>query len=403
MRINPGFALIVVGLVVGAALTGCGSQSRRPGASTGDVSSDAAGAITLPPVPPTPTPTPTPTPKPTPSHRSAPPVPAAGNPNGHAAVPAEGRAVDTSHPDRVVGNGTPASCTSAAVVAAVAAGGVITFSCGPDPVTITMRATAKVRNDHGPRVVLDGGGTVTLSGGGVRRILYMDTCDKAQVWTTSHCQDQQYPQLTVQNLTFADGNSTGDLAEGGGGGAILDRGGQLTVVNSRFVRNRCDRTGPDLGGAAIRALSQWHGRPVYIVDSTFGGAPGQGGTCSNGGALSSIGVSWVVLNSVLSYNTAVGTGANPAKQGTPGGGSGGAIYTDGNTFTVQIAGTLIEHNHANEGGGAVFFVSNDRTGTMSIQASTLRANPSDGFETQGFPGIFFLGAHSPTVTGSTIG
>ena len=50
-----------------------------------------------------------------------------------------------------IGNGTPASCTSAAVVEAVAAGGIITFDCGPDPVTITMTATAKVRNDNGPR------------------------------------------------------------------------------------------------------------------------------------------------------------------------------------------------------------------------------------------------------------
>src|SRR5690242_3057931 len=77
----------------------------------------------------------------------------------------------------------PGSCTSQAVVRAVAAGGVITFSCGPRPVTIVMRATAKVRNTSA-RVVLDGGGTVTLSGGGVRRILYMDTCDPAQRWTT---------------------------------------------------------------------------------------------------------------------------------------------------------------------------------------------------------------------------
>jgi hypothetical protein len=264
-----------------------------------------------------------------------------------------------------------------------------------------MKATAKVRNTSS-RVVLDGGGLVTLSGGGARRILYMDTCDKAQVWTTSHCQNQATPQLTVQNLTFADGNSTGDRAEGGGGGAILVRGGRFKVVNSRFVRNRCDRTGPDLGGAAIRVLDQYQGQPVYVVHSTFGGAAGQGGSCSNGGALSSIGVSWTVLNSVLTYNTAVGSGANPAKSGTPGGGSGGAIYNDGNTYTLTIAGSVIENNHANEGGGAVFYVSNDRTGTMRIDSSTLRRNRSDGFETSGLPGIFFLGAGKPAVTGSTL-
>ncbi|MEU5911096.1 hypothetical protein [Micromonospora sp. NPDC047527] len=322
---------------------------------------------------------------------------AAGNPNGNATVPAEARAVDTSKPTRTIGTGTPASCTSAAVVKAVAAGGVITFDCGPAPVTIKMAATAKVRNANGPKVVLDGGGRVTLSGQGQRRILYMNTCDSAQGWTTSHCQNQDHPQLTVQNLTFADGNSTGDKAEGGGGGAIFVRGGRLKVVNSRFVDNRCDRTGPDLGGAAIRVLSQYDNKPVYVVSSTFGG-----GSCSNGGALSSIGVSWVVLNSLLRDNKAIGNGANPAKSGTPGGGSGGAIYCDGNEFTVRIAGTIIENNKANEGGGAVFFVSNNRTGTMKIENSTLRRNPSGKFETRGYPGIFFLGARNPTLTNAKL-
>ena len=100
------------------------------------------------------------------------------------------------------------------MVQAVAAGGVITFDCGPEPVTITMTATAKVRNANGPKIVLDGGGKVTLSGRRQRRILYMNTCDEAQGWTTSHCQNQDHPQLTVQNLTFADGNSTGDDGRG---------------------------------------------------------------------------------------------------------------------------------------------------------------------------------------------
>jgi hypothetical protein len=142
---------------------------------------------------------------------------------------------------------------------------------------------------------------------------------------------------------------------------------------------------------------------VYVVGSTFGGASGQGGSCSNGGALSSIGVSWTVLNSVLSYNSAVGSGANPARGGTTGGGSGGAIYNDGNRFTLRIAGTIIANNRAREGGGAVFFVSNDRTGTMRVEGSSLRHNRSAGFETHGYPGIFFLGARHPAVTGSHLG
>ena len=327
-------------------------------------------------------------------------LPLAGNPAGTAPVPAEAQPVDTSRPARVIGDGTPAGCTSDAVVDAIAGGGIITFACGPAPVTIVMERTAKVVNANGD-VVLDGGGLVTLSGGGERRILYLNTCDLAQGWTTSHCQDQNHPRLTLQNLTFADGDSTGELTEGGGGGAVFVRGGRLTVISSRFVRNVCDPTGQDLGGAALRVLSQHAGHPVYVVSSTFGGAPGEGGSCSNGGAVSSIGVSWEILNSVLTFNEAVGDGANPAAAGTPGGGSGGAVYADGTGFTVHIAGSIVEDNHAREGGGAVFFVSNDRTGLLTIDGSSLQRNPSDGFETQ--PGIFFLGGTAaPTVTGSTL-
>jgi hypothetical protein len=298
-------------------------------------------------------------------------------------APRSARAVDTSHPDRWVGNGTASSCTSRAVVRAVAKGGIIRFRCGPDPVRIEMQQTAKVVNTS-RRVVLDGRGLITLSGGGERRILYQNTCDQRQTWTTSHCDDQATPRLAVQNLTFANGDATGETFDGGGGGAIFARGGRLKIVRTKFTGNRCDATGPDLGGGAVRALSQYHGRPVTVLRSTF-----RRGVCSNGAALSSIGVSWAIYNSVFTRNRAIGRGANPAQPGTPGGGSGAAIYTDGNDFRVLIAGTKMTRNHAREGGGAVFFVSNDRTGVLEIRSSTLRRNPSDGFQTD--PGIFFLG------------
>jgi hypothetical protein len=170
------------------------------------------------------------------------------------------------------------------------------------------------------------------------------------------------------------------------------------VVHSRFVHNRCHRVGPDLGGAAVRALAQWHGRPVYITNDSF-----RGGRCSNGSALSSIGVSWIVLNSVMTNNRAIGHGANPASPGTPGGGSGGAIYTDGDHYSLTIGGTVIRDNRAREGGGAIFFVSDNNTGTLTIKDSTLHNNPSAGFSTAGFPGIFFQSnGHHPKVIRSTI-
>ncbi len=332
--------------------------------------------------------------------------PPAGNPDGHCAIPADAQLEDVSSPRTVVGTGTPASCTGAAFVSAVAQGGVITFDCGADPVTITLAESAKVVNNTGPKIVIDGGGKVTLSGGGRVRILYQDTCDQAQIWTTSHCDDQPDPQLTVQNLTFVDGNSKGETTDGGGGGAIFARGGRLKIINSRFFNNVCDDTGPDVGGAAVRALNQSMGLPVYVVNSTFGGKDGLGrvlgNVCSNGGGLSSIGVSYTVLNSLFAFNQAIGTGANPARAGTPGGGSGGAIYNDGDTYTLTLCGDAIHDNTANEGGGAIFFVSNDSTGSLVIQNSTLTANPSAGFETSGYPGIFVKASGPPQVTGSTL-
>jgi len=311
-----------------------------------------------------------------------------GNPTGNMPIPPEARPVDTSAPDHVIGTGTPGSCTSAAVVAAVAKGGVITFDCGPSPLTIAMTATAKVFNDK-PDVVIDGGGLVTLDGGGARRVLYMNTCDPDLVWTTDHCQNQAHPTLTVQDITFANGRSTGTETMDGGG-AIFVRGGRFKVVRSEFYGNRCAPTGPDIGGAAIQVFSQYEGRPVYVVDSTFGGPGALHNECSNGGAVSSIGVSWTFINSKLVNGRAIGTGANPPKNGAPGGGNGGAIYNDGNTMTLRVNGTLIEDNWSNgEGGSAIFFVSNDRSGSVVLEESVLRDNTGDGFST--YPGIFFLG------------
>ena len=318
-------------------------------------------------------------------------MPNFGNPNGHFPVPPAGRPVATAHPDRVIGNGRPASCTSAAVVRAVAAGGVITFNCGPRPLTIVMTATANVVKTR-RLVVLDGGGLITLSGGGKRRILFSDTC--AGHWSTADCVDQPYPQIVVQNITFEhgyDGTHQATCTDnvptcwyGGvdGGGAVYVEGGQFKAVNSRFIDNRCYAYGPDLGGGAIRVLAQYQNRPVYITSSTF-----RGGRCSNGGALSSIQVQWNILNSQFLDNRAIGWGANPAASGTPGGGSGGAVYMDGKDNNLLIAGTVMQDNNAREGGGAVFDVVNSGFGSLTFNQSHLHHNVSGAFET--FPGVYY--------------
>jgi hypothetical protein len=326
--------------------------------------------------------------------------PPAGNPDGSCDVPAEGQAEDTSNPDHVVGTGTADSCTSAAFVDAVAQGGVITFDCGPDPVTIELDATAKIFNDKGPRIVIDGGGKVTLSGKNERRILYQNTCDEAQHFTTPRCDNQDHPQLTVQNLTFVDGNASGEQE---GGGAVYAQGGRLKIVKSRFFHNQGPREGQDVGGGAVRTFMQYNGLPVYVVDSSFGGADeALGNEAANGGGLSSIGVSFTVVNTTFENNRAVGDGGNPAKPNTVGGGSGGAIYNDGNDFTLTLCGVSMLNNQGREYGAAIFFVSNDRSGHMFIRDSALSNNVSEDAAADQYPGIFVLQNGEPEITNSTI-
>ena len=55
--------------------------------------------------------------------------------------------VDTSSPDRMVGDGSPASCTHAELASAVAQGGVITFDCGDADHTIVVTEALTLRID----------------------------------------------------------------------------------------------------------------------------------------------------------------------------------------------------------------------------------------------------------------
>ena len=328
--------------------------------------------------------------------------PAAGNPDGNSAIPREAGPEDVSKPDVVIVDGSPDSCTCQAVKDAVAKGGKIVFNCGNQPLTITMDGPAQIFNNANPDVVIDGGGLITLSGGGNNRILYMNTCDQNLVWTTPTCDNQDHPRLTVQNITFANGNAINEGQEReGGGGAIWVRGGRFKAVNTRFFNNVCVGTGADVGGGAIRVFSQYNGLPVYIVNSTFGGEDGYGNQGANGGALSSIGVSWTIINSLFTHNKAIGNGGNPAQSGTPGGGSGGAIYNDGNTMTLTLLGTKIENNEVVQHGSGIFFVTNNRTGNIVIDNSVIRNNTGGSW----YPVYPNISMHADTkieVTNSTI-
>ena len=332
--------------------------------------------------------------------------PTAGNPAGTATVSAAAAAEDVSQPDHVVGTGTPESCTVDALALAVRAGGVTTFNCGPNAVTITLDRTLVTCNTTTcahpwqggtavTKAVIDGGGLVTLSGNDQQGIFYANTCEESFGWLSARCDLQTTPLVVFQNIALRDGNATNGPAGysgvggGGGGGAIAMRGGQFKAVNVTFTSNTCMTLSSDGGGGAVRLTGQT--ATSYIVASTF-----TDNSCANGGAISGLGASVQVLNSLLTHNTATGTGASSGQ-----GGNGGAIYGDGNTYAYVVDGTVISNNFADEGGPGVFYVSNDRTGTLTIRNSQIIDNSGENFFTAPYRDIFYLGG-GLTVSGSTV-
>src|SRR5690348_5706448 len=115
--LRGGVTALVIAFASGVTLAGCGGASPgAPGASPGAgavVGGAASSAVAR--AARSSSPAPSPSRSPSPSASPSPVLlPAAGNPAGQAEVPAAGQPVSTSHPDHVIGDGTPASCTSQA-------------------------------------------------------------------------------------------------------------------------------------------------------------------------------------------------------------------------------------------------------------------------------------------------
>jgi cysteine-rich repeat protein len=184
-----------------------------------------------------------------------------------------------------VGTGTPESCTEAAFDAALARHSVL-FNCGPAPVTITLTTEKAITAD----TAIDGGGLITLSGGGAVRIFTVDA----------------NATLDVRNLTIADGSGK----SGGLGGGILNAG-TLTLTNCTLSGNSAEA-----GGAIFNAGTLTMTKCTLSDNSARGGSGGfgdgsGGGIYNSGGHWNEVGM-LTLTNCTLSGNSAVGEGGGIA-------------------------------------------------------------------------------------------
>ncbi len=309
----------------------------------------------------------------------------AGNPNGSCSigVPSNGRLAGISNAT-IIGTGTPESCAFGALSAAVAAGGVIIFDCGSDPITIPVTATMTLPTTKD--TVIDGGGKVTLDGGHAAQILSYDSANFQALET----------RVTLQNLTLVNGKTTPtDMIpaqpampacsqgwDDGQGGALFMRDGNLTVINCIFDGNEAAPLGPDTGGGAIYIEGSKHG--AVIVGSTFTNNSG-----ANAGAVGALFAELDIYNSLFQNNTATGhdannddtsmtmcTAMNNGQYEIGSGGNGGAIYGDGNSFNIILCGDAVLDNAAgtNAFGGGLFFTSDDFAGILTISDTTMTGN-----------------------------
>lgn len=250
----------------------------------------------------------------------------------------------------IVGNGTPQSCTEAAFTAVLSGGGHVSFNCGAAPHLILLTSQKTISTD----TTIDGGGLITLSGGGSTRLFSV----------------QNGATLTVRGLRLIDGYTTTN-----GGAIYAERLSSLVIEASEFSGNVAHN------GGAI-ATNGWGandvGVVVMITGSTFSHniatAPGIAGGGNGGGALYlSGGSAATVSDSLFSQNQASNGGAihllhsnllatavtfsQNVANNTAGGGGGGAIYMDGTkglSGEVRVLGSTFSQNSTNQLGGAIF-------------------------------------------------
>jgi hypothetical protein len=230
--------------------------------------------------------------------------------------------------------GVVTTCTEAALRAAMAGGGTVTFACSG---TITLGNTIEIPAD----TTLDGRGhQITISGSNTVRVFDVNT----------------NATFTVVNLTIANGRSEM--------GAAIHNAGTVHATNSIFSGNVVTNVEivsyplVSSGGAIYNAGTFVASRCAFLQNQATGRtfpAPAPDAGEGRGGAICNVGVLSVDA-SVFVNNNAIGLwGSNGSDwlhtRGSPGGsGYGGALFNAG---VAALANSTIVSNTCTGGGGGV--------------------------------------------------
>ncbi len=230
------------------------------------------------------------------------------------AVAVFGEAIRPAYADSTVGDGSPESCSDAALTAAVAGGGTIRFNCGTAPKVIVVTTPKTIALD----TTLEGDGLILLSGD-----------DKTSIFVVSIGKS-----LTLNAITLTNGDS--GIADGG---AIHNAGGHVTLNGSSIQASRTQSWGGALAS---------HGGTVTLENSVVRGNNATRGAIYISGTLT-------VISSTIAYNTATEAG--------------GGVYLDG---SAAIRNSSIEGNRVEVGDGGGIFVS--RSGIVSVTGGNITLN-----------------------------
>ncbi len=228
------------------------------------------------------------------------------------------------HAAGVVGTGTAASCTEAALDGALAGGGSISFNCGTLPFRIMLTHEKEISTNTS----IDGGALITLSGANRSRIL------KVNAGIT----------LELKKIRLANG-AANDLTEDGS--AITSphsgSGGAVTLIDSTLTNNRADQSGA--------AILNDRGT-LSILRSTLS----QNDAGDNGAGLLNLNGTVTITNSTFSGNTAGDNG-------------GGLFNFAGN---VLITNSTFYDNIAGYNGSGIL---NNQEGTLVLKNSIVADDP----------------------------